>query len=132
MSLLAVLVCVLSLPAAVSSSAAAKDGPRGNKNQVKLSMPSSAAVDSPMGTHGVGTAADRLRRLQNISQTIEELLDGYDIRLRPQFGGNDSDTFYLFEPHVSQGYRLIANDTVRYQWNVQSYMPLLSIQQNLA
>jgi gamma-aminobutyric acid receptor subunit beta len=25
--------------------------------------------------------------LQNVSQTIEDLLDGYDIRLRPQFGG---------------------------------------------
>ena len=25
--------------------------------------------------------------LQNVSKTIEDLLDGYDIRLRPQFGG---------------------------------------------
>lgn len=30
---------------------------------------------------------DRTRRLQNVSQTIEDLLNGYDIRLRPQFGG---------------------------------------------
>lgn len=30
---------------------------------------------------------ERSRRLQNVSQTIEELLNGYDIRLRPQFGG---------------------------------------------
>ena len=25
--------------------------------------------------------------LQNVSQVIEDLLNGYDIRLRPQFGG---------------------------------------------
>lgn len=25
--------------------------------------------------------------LQNVSRTIENLLEGYDIRLRPQFGG---------------------------------------------
>ena len=30
---------------------------------------------------------DRTRRLQNVSQTIEDLLNGYDIRLRPEFGG---------------------------------------------
>jgi len=35
----------------------------------------------------LAAALDRSRRLHNISQTIEELLDGYDIRLRPQFGG---------------------------------------------
>lgn len=42
------------------------------------------------GQHTGSTAAavvERSRRLQNVSQTIEELLHGYDIRLRPQFGG---------------------------------------------
>ena len=39
-----------------------------------------ALADRPIGK-------ERTRRLQNVSQTIEELLKGYDIRLRPQFGG---------------------------------------------
>ena len=33
------------------------------------------------------TELDRHTGLQNVSQTIQDLLDGYDIRLRPQFGG---------------------------------------------
>ena len=35
-------------------------------------------------------AQDTADGLQNVSRTIEDLLDGYDIRLRPQFGGGSS------------------------------------------
>ena len=41
-------------------------------------------------TGGDNSAVD-MGALQNVSQVIEDLLDGYDIRLRPQFGGR-----YLF------------------------------------
>lgn len=33
------------------------------------------------------SADQSLRSPQNVSQIIEGLLEGYDIRLRPQFGG---------------------------------------------
>lgn len=33
-------------------------------------------------------------RLDNVTQTISKLLEGYDIRLRPNFGGN-SNNFLL-------------------------------------
>ena len=52
-----------------------------------VSTPSQAAL--PRG--GVDAALDLSRPVvqsqQNISNTIEQLLNGYDIRLRPQFGG---------------------------------------------
>ena len=44
-----------------------------------------------------GSCKDNMRRnqrIQNVSQTIEDLLNGYDIRLRPQFGG-DLANLYL-------------------------------------
>lgn len=39
--------------------------------------------------------------LDNVTQTIEMLLDGYDIRLRPNFGGEyslTSATLIIYEP----------------------------------
>ena len=41
-----------------------------------------------VGQGSESTALDNTRgALENVSQVIEDLLDGYDIRLRPQFGG---------------------------------------------
>lgn len=39
------------------------------------------------------------RRLQNVSQTIEDLLNGYDVRLRPQFGGEIWKLGIIFPLH---------------------------------
>jgi len=33
-------------------------------------------------------------RLENVTQTISRILEGYDIRLRPNFGGNFVVKFY--------------------------------------
>lgn len=91
---------VICLASNGAEATAPKDGPRGGKQP---QQPSGAAgapagpgvgrggvVAVPGGLHGGTSVQDRTRRLQNVSQTIEELLDGYDIRLRPQFGGETS------------------------------------------
>ena len=39
------------------------------------------------GPSSAMTEMSREAGLHNVSQTIEDLLEGYDIRLRPQFGG---------------------------------------------
>lgn len=44
-----------------------------------------AGGSTVIGAH-TGLTVD-MGALQNVSQVIEDLLDGYDIRLRPQFGG---------------------------------------------
>lgn len=35
-------------------------------------------------------------RLENVTQTISKILKGYDIRLRPNFGGNTHILFIFF------------------------------------
>ena len=40
-----------------------------------------------VGPSSALTEISREAGLHNVSQTIEDLLEGYDIRLRPQFGG---------------------------------------------
>ncbi len=37
---------------------------------------------------------ERANSLENVTKTIGNLLDGYDIRLRPNFGGNKNATIY--------------------------------------
>ena len=37
------------------------------------------------------TSDERFNSLENVTKTIGNLLDGYDIRLRPNFGGNSED-----------------------------------------
>ena len=36
---------------------------------------------------GATTSDERANSLENVTKTIGNLLDGYDIRLRPNFGG---------------------------------------------
>lgn len=36
-------------------------------------------------------------RLENVTQTISRLLEGYDIRLRPNFGGKSILWFLIFK-----------------------------------
>ena len=36
------------------------------------------------------TSDERANSLENVTKTIGNLLDGYDIRLRPNFGGENS------------------------------------------
>lgn len=75
------------MPASVWS-IAAKDISRGGKYSLPPPPLPSPAV-SRSGLVGQGNMTDeRKQRLQNVSDTIKELLDGYDIRLRPQFGGD--------------------------------------------
>lgn len=44
----------------------------------------------PRGMSGGGSTD----RLANVTQTISRLLDGYDIRLRPNFGGMNIDVLF--------------------------------------
>ena len=37
------------------------------------------------------TSDERFNSLENVTKTIGNLLDGYDIRLRPNFGGNGEE-----------------------------------------
>ena len=37
---------------------------------------------------GATTSDERANSLENVTKTIGNLLDGYDIRLRPNFGGD--------------------------------------------
>jgi hypothetical protein len=39
-------------------------------------------------------------RLENVTQTISRILDGYDIRLRPNFGGKFSHALSTHVFHV--------------------------------
>ena len=53
------------------------------------------------------TSDERFNSLENVTKTIGNLLDGYDIRLRPNFGGaqiisifaiiDDFDEYFLFQ-----------------------------------
>ena len=45
--------------------------------------------------HGSVTQDDRANTLANVTKTIGNLLDGYDIRLRPNFGGRLFSSFFL-------------------------------------
>ena len=45
--------------------------------------------------HGSVTQDDRANTLANVTKTIGNLLDGYDIRLRPNFGGRLFSSFFF-------------------------------------
>ena len=40
-------------------------------------------------------------RLENVTQTISRLLQGYDIRLRPNFGGESSNYILITFTHLN-------------------------------
>ena len=42
------------------------------------------------------TSDERFNSLENVTKTIGNLLDGYDIRLRPNFGGANFNLFNYF------------------------------------
>ena len=45
--------------------------------------------------HGSVTKDDRANTLANVTKTIGNLLDGYDIRLRPNFGGKQMFSYIV-------------------------------------
>lgn len=58
----------------------------------------------PCSGHSKSMAAGRL---ENVTQTISRILEGYDIRLRPNFGGKYIH-FYLLLPAVSINANLVS------------------------
>ena len=74
------------------------------------------------------TSDERFNSLENVTKTIGNLLDGYDIRLRPNFGGAKIPIFNL----LSKFNNFVISQVILYTWVSTLPLPALTVFQKSA